>query len=391
MRVQRGIVVSRKGEIMKRTFLLYTISFVLVSLVGTAAETAAYNRKTIKAKKITFNLPGSEAIPLKDHTRPDHDEDVPTPEFIKGKRNEPVAYPWGSILTIEVVFKAKTGVESAWIGSSFFERQRVTFTNRKSGTVTFTATAPLEFDVGIHTLAIDWHFCDVNDSGDPSWESPQKMRKTKHTLYITHDTPAGTPPFFKKVVEWSCGWSESATTGEEIVEDCFDGIWGLTSQGYRYVYPFSGRTGDKVDDILDQKEGACSEWAVFLLRCVEAQGVDVYTTNIVPDKIDGMSYDRFRVYQEALGGDAGPWIYGNHVLVIYGGAFAQASDADIGTAYDPTYHLTGPGWGGYEDVLIDDLGTWSTWYDNPGFGGGPEDDVLNTQLHEAIDDWDYRD
>jgi hypothetical protein len=190
------------------------------------------------------------------------------------------------------------------------------------------------------------------------------------------------------VVEWSCQWSELAATEEEIVQDCFDGIWGLSPE-YRYVYPFYGRTGDKVDDILDQKEGACSEWAIFLLRCVESQGVDVYTTNIVPDKIGSMSYDRFWVERVALGGDPGPWVYSNHVFVISGGDYSLAGDSSMGTAYDPTYHLTGPGWGGYEDVLINYLGKGSTWYANPGFGGGPGDDVLNTKLHEAIDDWDY--
>jgi hypothetical protein len=117
--------------------------------------------------------------------------------------------------------------------------------------------------------------------------------------------------------------------------------------------------------------------------------VDVYATNIVPDKIYGVNYYRFYVNQTALGNDAGPWIYGNHVFVIHGGDFAQASDPYLGTAYDPTYHLTGPGWGGYEDVLIDYLGTRSNWYANPGFGGGPADDVLNTKLSEAIDDWDF--
>jgi hypothetical protein len=375
---------------MKKISSLHLICLVLViAIMGTAPEARAYGKKTIKAKKITFNSPGSEAIPLKDHTRPDYDEDVPTPEYVRGKRNEPATYPAGTTLSVRVVFKAKTKVESAWIGSSLFDRQLVNFSGRKSQSLTFTATEPLSLGVGVHTLAIDWHYCDVNGSGDPPCSSPQRMRKTRHTLYITHGIPAGTPPFFKKLVEWSCQWSETATTEEEIVQDCFDGIWGLGSEGYRYVFPFSGRTGDKVDDILDQQEGACSEWAIFLLRSVEAQGVDVYTTNIVPDRIGGMSYSRFRVHEQALGGDPGPWIYSNHVFVIYGGDFGQAHDPTIGTAYDPTYHLTGPGWGGYEDVLIDYLGTHSTWYPNPGFGGGPGDDVLNTRLGEAIDDWDY--
>ena len=44
-------------------------------MMGTAPDAAAYNRKTIKAKKITFNFSGSDAIALKDHTRPDHDEE----------------------------------------------------------------------------------------------------------------------------------------------------------------------------------------------------------------------------------------------------------------------------------------------------------------------------
>jgi hypothetical protein len=382
---------SRKEEAMKskRLFPVVFVSvFAFAFVVGRAPEVMAYNKRTIKAKKITFSFSGSEAIPLKDHTRPDSNEDVPTPEYIRRKRNEPAAYPQGSTLSIKVMFKAKKGVESAWIGSSLFERQLVTFTKRKAKNVTFTATAPLDLDVGVHTLKIDWYFCDVNGLGDVPCANPQPMRKTKHTLYITHGSPAGTPPFFKKVVEWSCQWSELATTEEEIVQDCFDGIWGLSPE-YRYVYPFSGRTGDKVDDILDQKEGACSEWAMFLLRCVEAQGVDVYTTNIVPDKIGGTSYDRFRVERMALGDNPGPWVYSNHVFVIYGGDFAQADDPSIGTAYDPTYHLTGPGWGGYEDVLINYLGIGWTWFENPGFGGGPGDDVLNTKLYEAIDDWDY--
>ena len=86
-------------------FSIISLAF-FISIVGTAPEVEAYNRKTIKAKKITFNLPGSEAIPLKDHTRPDYDEDVPTPEYIKGRRNEPVAYPVGSTLSIQVIFKA---------------------------------------------------------------------------------------------------------------------------------------------------------------------------------------------------------------------------------------------------------------------------------------------
>ena len=105
---------------MKARTLVSIISLVFfISMVGTAPEVDAYNRKTIKAKKITFNHSGSVAIALKDHTRPDYDEDVPTPEYIKGRRNEPVAYPVGSTLSIQVIFKAKQRVESAWIGSSF--------------------------------------------------------------------------------------------------------------------------------------------------------------------------------------------------------------------------------------------------------------------------------
>ena len=228
---------------MKSKFSFYIICFIFIAMMGTAPAVAAYNRKTIKAKKITFNFSGSEAIALKDHTRPDHDEEVPTPEYIKGRRNEPAAYAQGDTLSIRVVFKAKEGVDSAWIGSSLFDDKWVTFTNKKSGKIEFTATDPLGLDVGVHTLKIDWHYCDVNGSDDPSCADPQPMRKTRHTLYITHDPPAGSPPFFKKVVEWSSQWTEMASTEEEIVEGCFDGIWGLSPLGYQYVFPFSGRTG----------------------------------------------------------------------------------------------------------------------------------------------------
>jgi len=208
------------------------------------------------------------------------------------------------------------------------------------------------------------------------------MHDTHHTLYITHAQPTGSPPFFTRLVEYSIEWSADATGEQAIVDNIFDGIWTLGAFGYSYQYPFLARTGTRVGDVLRYKAGACGEWAAFMQRAVEVQGVDVYVVDIVPDQRDNLI-----VITDAIGKEEETYLFGDHAFVVYGVPYIQSVVPTLGTAYDPSFHGTGPGWGGYEDILVPYLEESDEWYPNPGYGNGPDDDVVDTKLREVIDDF----
>lgn len=377
------------------TVFLFThcLFIFLSSTAFSATSTGRPNLFTVES--LSFNFAGSGAIALKDNTRDDDDENITAPEYLREVHNYPAAFPRGSRLKVSARFSTKGVVRIVELFSDVFERKLVRFTNGMSQTVQFTSKQPMDYDVGTHDVPIRWRYCNVNNTGIPSCNQPAPLVPTWHEIHITHAPPAGTPPFFEQLVEWSGEWTKNATTDEEIIQGCFDGIWNLGALGYRYEYPFYERTGDKIDDILDFHMGACSEWAMFMLRCVEVQGVNAYAVNIVPyykDFETGELYYEFRVHFDALGGAEGPWDFRNHVFLLYGvdSAAEAFSDPYSGIAYDPSFHLTGNGWGGYEDVLISAFrDDFRIWYANAGYGGGTDDDEVNTYAWWIVDDWNY--
>lgn len=323
----------------------------------------------------------TSTIQLKDHNRPDSDIRVPIPEYIWDFQNGPVAVAKDTTIDITTRFLAQPGITSATISSSLFGSQTVTFTNGLSGYYIFTLPASYSAAPGVKQIDIDWQYCEENSTTLPDCQTPQPMHNSIHTLYVTHAYPAGQGPYYAKLVEMSVKWSQDATTEQELVDSIFDGTWILGNYGYQYVYPFFGRTGNSVADILRQKEGACGEWSAFLLRAIEVNGVDVYEVDMVPD-----SWDEYIVESAALGSSQDLWFYGDHAFVIYGADFSQVNDPYIGTAYDPSFGLTGPGWGGYEDVLVPYFEDNSIWIPNPGYGNGPGDDVNDSILLNSNDD-----
>ena len=345
--------------------------------------------ETIRVQSVSFNYPGSPAIQLKDHNLPPDDNLITAPEYIAQVSNYPAAYIEDTPIVIQAVFTADSGIDSAQISSSLFPAQTVQFSNGVSAPLYFTLPPSVSDAAGSYFLTLDWQVCDKNASNAPDCAIPQPIHESQHLLDITHGQPAGSAPFYAQALQWACQWSADAADNDGIVKDIFDGIWALGDDGYEYVFPFSGRTHDKVGDILRQRQGACGEWAIFMQRCVESQGIDVYTTAIFPDIVNGQPYSDYRVEFEALGHKHGPWVFPDHTFIVYGGDINNFSDPNLGTVYDPTYHLTGKGWGGYEDVVINQLGDGdqNTWQDNPGFGTAT--DVLNSKLLRVIDDWNY--
>ncbi len=345
--------------------------------------------ETIRVQSVSFNYSGSPAIQLKDHNLPPDDNLITAPEYTAQSGNYPAAYIKGTPIVIQAVFTAGSGIDSALISSSLFPAQTVQFNNGVSAPLYFTLPPSVSAAAGAYVLTLDWQVCDKNGSGAPDCGIPLPIHDSRHLLDITHGQPAGSAPFYAKALQWACQWSATAADNDGIIKDIFDGVWALGDAGYEYVFPFSGRTHDKVGDILRQRQGACGEWAIFMQRCVESQGIDVYTTAISPTLINDQPYSDYQVTAEALGHNYGPWVFPDHTFIIYGGDINNFADPNSGTVYDPTYHLTGKGWGGYEDVVIDQLGDGdqNTWQNNPGFGTAT--DVLNSKLLRVIDDWNY--
>jgi hypothetical protein len=115
---------------------------------------------------------------------------------------------------------------------------------------------------------------------------------------------------------------------------------------------------------------------------MEVQGIDSYVVDIIPD-----DYDELITVTDSIGNDEELWMFGDHAFVVYGVSYIQSVVPTLGTAYDPSFHGTGPGWGGYEDILFPYFEEKDVWYTNQGYGNGPGDDVVDTKLREVIDDF----
>ena len=323
-------------------------------------------------------------IPLWDHNRPDSDLRVPIPEYLWDTRSEPFAVAKDTPIILSARFQTQSAITSAVINSPLFGSQTITFTNGVSGFYNFTLPASYSSTPGVKQIDIAWQYCDENGTSLPDCQSPEPMHISSHTLYVTHAYPAGQAPYYAKLIELSAQWSQDATTEQEIVDAVFDGTAILGGYGYSYVYPFLGRTMNSVADILRQKEGACGEWSAFLLRAIELHGIDVYKVDIVPT-----SWDEYIVEIPAMGTTQDLWFYGDHAFVIYGADISEVNDPYAGTAYDSSFNLTGPGWGGYEDVLFPYFEDNAVWIANPGYGNGPGDDVNNSHVLQYSDDHIY--
>lgn len=345
--------------------------------------------ESVRVAEVGFAYPGSPAIPLRDHELPVDDDLITAPEYRDGIANHAAAYVRGTPVVIQVRFSADPSIDSARISSSLFSAREVRFTDGISEPVYFTLPASVTDTPGAFILTIDWRLCDENGSGAPDCAVPSPLHATRHELLVTRAQPAGSPPFFAQLVHWASQWAAPAADDDETVQRILDGVWSLGEQGYDYVFPFRGRTYDKVGDILRQRQGACGEWAILLQRAIESQGIDVYTVATVPDRIDTEPVDRYRVRTDALGANHGPWEFPDHTFVIYRGDITRFGDPTLGTALDPTFHRNADnGWGGYEDVIVDEMHSGSQgWLANPGLG--PAADVVNSRLLRVIDDWLY--
>lgn len=352
----------------------------------------------ISLSNITFDCDNSQAIRMMDHAT---DQRLKFPEWVKGRsetENEPAAY----IKNTQFSVKAKFTVEPAeitsakiWAEGSFgglnSEESPVTvyFTNGE-GEQEFTINTPPD-KAGVYNIDWDWKGKGIESANGECTSQIIDLASSEHEIYITNAPHAEYVQIgnnercsymFETIAKWSCEWVQAAnaTTPTGIIQACFDGCGGLN--GYEYLFPLVVFYRD-LNYFLDEKKGACGEWAGLLHEAIAFQGVNTYDVCIVPDPNSvtwgnhpdlerdesGNPIEEYCYYIEkpAMGGSTGPWIFSDHAFIMTG--------QGTGTVYDPTYYLSNSsGFGSYEDQVVSKF-TISIFEMPDGFPAGVGEDI----------------
>jgi DNA-binding beta-propeller fold protein YncE len=230
----------------------------------------------LEVDSIHFNYDGSQAISLKDHVTDDFIQ--VKPEWIKGSRNEPVAYVQGTLPHIRVVFRTLPGFVGGTYAISAIgnlggvRRKDVTPNFHPSGLtdpIDFELMWPLPHAIGKHTVSFEWF---VRSTAGPAIPIP--IGPTNHTICTTWKkmVPNLTEDLsnwvYKNPMLWTSEWAAGKNSEKDI---CDAIIQDLHLSGLKY-----GIDGWSVRDILTKGGGMCGGWYVMFQHLAHCQGVFVH-------------------------------------------------------------------------------------------------------------------
>lgn len=244
---------------------------------------------------IRFNYDESEAIDLKDHVTDDYIHK--DPEWIKGTRNEPVAYVCGTKAHIKVIFrKVATSVSGTYAISAIGNLGGV---RRKEVTPTFHATGlsdPIDFElmwplprsIGKHGISLQWYARKT-----PAASVPIPIGSAVHTICTTWKKmdPAKDTTLnnwvYKQPMLWTSDWAAGKNNEKEICDTIIHRLaesglkygvkgWEVREMLTGYKDPYTGQYGPP--------GGMCGGWYKMFQHLAHCQGVFVHRRCYMVDR-----------------------------------------------------------------------------------------------------------